>query len=78
VPLSLDAYLDSELVVGPMNGDYKVNKQELKLLYDQARKLRDQLSEVVLRHIDREQNSAADALANRAIDEHLGVRVRGD
>jgi len=73
-PERLEVNLDSQLVVEQMNGRYKVSKPELKLLYDQAKKLKDGLGEVVIRHIDREQNRIADDLANRAINEHLGRR----
>jgi ribonuclease HI len=72
-PDRLEVYLDSQLVVEQMNGPYKVRKPELKLLYDQAKKLRGGFSEVVIRHIGREQNGVADALANQAINEHLGI-----
>ena|ERR1700730_6421040 len=69
----LDVSLDSQIVVEQMNGGFKVKDSELRVLYDQATKLRASLSEVVIRHVSRDRNEVADALANRAIDEHLSV-----
>ena len=70
-PDRLEVYLDSKLVVEQLNGSYRVKKLELKPLYDQAKKLLGGFDEVVVAHVDREHNKGADALANRAIDEHV-------
>ena len=64
----LDAFLDSELIVKQLNGEYKVKHPNLKPLYERARILINRFGRVNVRHIPREENSAADALANQAMD----------
>ena len=64
----LDVFLDSELVVHQVNGRYKVKAAVLKPLHRQACLLLSKFHEVDVRHIPREQNAAADALVNQAID----------
>ncbi len=71
-PDRLEIYLDSKLVVEQMNGSYKVKKPELKPLHDKAKELLTGFGEVVVAHVERERNKGADALANRALDEHAG------
>ena len=67
----LDVFLDSELVVKQVNGQYKVKDAGLKPLHRQACVLLSKFHEVDVRHVRREQNSAADALVNQAIDAAL-------
>jgi len=64
----LDVFLDSELVVKQVNGAYKVKDAGLKPLHQQACLLLSKFHEVDVRHVRREQNAAADALVNQAID----------
>ena len=64
----LDAFLDSELVVRQVNGQYKVKDAGLKPLHAQACLLLSKFHEVDVKHVRREQNAAADALVNQAID----------
>ena len=64
----LDVFLDSELVVKQVNGKYKVKDAGLKPLHHQACLLLSKFHEVDVRHVRREQNAAADALVNQAID----------
>ena len=61
-------FLDSELVVKQVNGQYKVKDAGLKPLHRQACLLLSKFHEVDVRHVRREQNAAADALVNQAID----------
>ncbi len=61
---------DSELMVKQMNGQYKVRDGNLKKLNAQVRGLLEGSQFAFsIRHIPREENSDADALANRGIDE---------
>jgi dinuclear metal center YbgI/SA1388 family protein len=64
----LDVFLDSELVVRQVNGEYKVKDGGLKPLHEQACLLLSRFHEVEVRHVRREQNAEADALVNQAID----------
>jgi ribonuclease HI len=66
---ALEVIADSELMVKQMNGEYKVRAPQLIDLYQQARAQVRQLDWFRIRHVRRAHNSAADALANRAMDE---------
>ncbi len=68
----LDVFLDSELVVRQVNGQYKVKDAGLKPLHRQACLLLSRFHEVDVKHVRREQNAAADALVNQAIDAATG------
>lgn len=59
---------DSQLLVRQMEGRYNVDSENLKDLYVKARNLESKFKEVNHRHVSREENSAADELANLAID----------
>lgn len=60
-------FLDSELVVKQLNGQYKVKKEELKTFYSQAQELNRKVQAEFF-HVRREKNKKADALANKALD----------
>ncbi len=62
---------DSLLLANQMNGLWKVRHPEIKELYARAKRLTEGFSHITIRHIPREENSAADRLANLAIDEYL-------
>jgi len=64
----LDVFLDSELVVRQVNGQYKVKDAGLKPLHAQACQLLSRFHEVDVKHVRREQNAEADRLVNEAID----------
>lgn len=59
---------DSELLVKQMNGLYRVKNPQLKVLHDQACRLRGQFSSVTIVHVPRAQNSHADRLCNEVLD----------
>ena len=65
----LDIRMDSKLVVEQMNGKWKIKHPNLKPLAQQAGALLASFPRRQIRHVPREQNTIADALANRAIDE---------
>ena len=60
-------YLDSELVVKQLNGQYRVRNKALKLLYHQAKRQQGLLRGSVVNHIPRHENNEADYLANAAL-----------
>jgi ribonuclease HI len=60
---------DSELLVKQMRGQYKVKSEELKPLFERAKKMSQTLELFRIEHVYREQNRDADALANQALDE---------
>lgn len=65
----LDIFLDSELIVRQLNGQYKVKNQALRTLFAEVQSLLARLSSYRVKHVPRADNSRADELANRGIDE---------
>lgn len=66
---ALEVIADSELMVKQMNSQYKVRAPQLIDLHQQARALVRRLDWFRIRHVRRAHNSAADTLANRAMDQ---------
>jgi len=64
----LEFYLDSELIVKQLKREYKVKNGELAPLFLQIYNLEIGFKKVSFRHIPRERNKEADALANMAMD----------
>jgi len=60
---------DSELLVKQMRGQYKVKSEDLRPLFERARKMTQSLESFRIEHVFREQNREADALVNQALDE---------
>jgi ribonuclease HI len=69
----LDFYLDSELVVKQLNREYKVKNQDLAPLFVKVYNLTLGFKKVKFSHIRREQNEAADKLANLAMDQQFKI-----
>lgn len=67
----LEVLADSELLVRQLNGEYQVKAENLRPLFEEARQLLAAFPQVLLRHVSREENEAADEMSNRAIDERL-------
>ncbi|OGF30670.1 hypothetical protein A2300_02115 [Candidatus Falkowbacteria bacterium RIFOXYB2_FULL_35_7] len=61
-------FLDSELVVRQINGDYKVKDPGLAKQFMKVWNLRHKFSKSEFKHIVREKNKVADKLANDAMD----------
>jgi ribonuclease HI len=66
-------FLDSELVVRQLRGEYRVREPRLKSLHQKARETLNRFSQYSILSIPREENRRADQLANEAIDQ----RVKG-
>jgi ribonuclease HI len=64
---------DSELIVNQMNGRYRVKKEELIPLHQEARRLAGQIPRFSIKSIPREYNAQADKLANLAIKNQQGL-----
>jgi ribonuclease H / adenosylcobalamin/alpha-ribazole phosphatase len=69
---SLEVRMDSKLVIEQMRGAWKVKHEDMRRLADEARALVDP-ARVVWTWVPRAQNSAADRLANRAMDTQAEV-----
>jgi len=63
---------DSELLVKQMRGQYKVKSEDLRPLFERAKKMSQAFDSFRIEHVYREQNREADALANKALDETEG------
>ncbi|MCL5257209.1 MAG: ribonuclease HI family protein [Chloroflexi bacterium] len=73
-PERLDCFLDSELVVKQLKGEYKVRDATLQRLYQQVIELIKQVEEVSFTHVPRERNAKSDRLATQAITAQKRVR----
>jgi ribonuclease HI len=70
--LSVECFLDSQLVVEQLCGRYKMKNEGLKPLFWEIRDLILALGgQVTFKHIPREQNAEADLLVNLALDKEL-------
>jgi ribonuclease HI len=63
--------LDSELIVRQLEGRYRVRNPRLRDLFDAVQSGLRTLAAATFRHVPREENTRADALANRALDRNL-------
>lgn len=72
----IEVLLDSVLLVEQMKGAYKVKSPALKPLHRSARTLADEFRRIEFVQVPRGENWAADALANRGIDEWLKENPR--
>jgi ribonuclease HI len=68
---------DSELVVRQLNGQYKVKSPDLRPMYEQALRLIDQIGNVKIFHVYRENNKRCDFLANQAMDKRAKLEPLG-
>ncbi len=64
----LDVFMDSELVVSQIKGDWKIKNDALRRLAVEARRIIDRFDSWTLLHVRREQNADADKLANQGMD----------
>lgn len=66
----IECFLDSELVVKQLKGQYKVKNVDLKPRVAQVKELMQSFDRVSFTHVRREKNALADALVNEAIDNY--------
>ena len=64
----LRVFSDSELLVNQVNGRYRTKVAHLQQYLQEAIRLMREIGRVDVRHVRREQNTEADALANEGID----------
>jgi ribonuclease HI len=70
---NVQCFLDSELVVRQLNGQYKVREQSLKPLAEKVLKLTNNFKKITFNHVPRDKNAVADKLVNEAIDQRLNL-----
>ncbi len=68
--------LDSELVVKQLRGEYRVKNPGLQPLYQRARALLRDFERVDIAHVPREQNTLADRLVNRVLDQEASASAK--
>jgi len=66
--VKIRCFMDSQLVVEQMKGNYKVKSENVRPLYDEVSRITGQFKAFSIEHIERAQNEYADKLANRAMD----------
>ena len=66
--LEAECYLDSELVVRQINGDYRIKDPKMIELANQVFLLRDKFDFVTFFSIPRAKNKDADKMVNKALD----------
>lgn len=66
----LECFLDSELVVKQLNGEYRVKDEKLKPLFEKVGVLKKDFKKISFHHIRREKNKEADLLLNQELDKH--------
>lgn len=69
-PNRLICHLDSELIVRQVNGEYRVKMETLQPLFDEIKRREMEFPDIIFKHIPRSDNHRADALVNKALDEH--------
>lgn len=70
---NIECFLDSELLVKQLNGEYRVRDEKIKELYVLALELKKAFKKVTFTHIKREKNKEADELVNKALDLKLST-----
>jgi ribonuclease HI len=70
-PDGIECFMDSELLVRQLNGEYAVKSEKLARFHDEVRAKAARFASVTFTHVPREHPrlQLADRLANRAIDE---------
>lgn len=71
LPLKVEYFADSKLVVEQLSGRFKVKSAHLRELIMQINILINEVGQVTFNHVPREQNQAADKLANLALDQKI-------
>lgn len=64
----IECYMDSELLMKQLTGQYKIEDEDLQPLWLQIWNLKLDFKSVEFRHIPREKNKEADRLVNEALD----------
>jgi ribonuclease HI len=67
----LQIFLDSELVVKQLQGEYRVRNPRLQPLFDEVASRLQRFSRYAIMYVPRDRNQAADRLANEAVDRGL-------
>lgn len=64
----LECYLDSELVVKQVTGQYKISSPDIKPLFNKIVELKKEFKQITFTHVPRAQNKIADKMVNIILD----------
>lgn len=64
----VEVFVDSELLAKQLNNEYRVKDKEMQELYMEVHNSMFDFGKVTFKHVYREDNKEADALANAALD----------
>jgi ribonuclease HI len=67
----IDCFLDSELVVKQLKGEYRVKNHGLRPIFEEVKVLAGKFDKVSFAHVRREKNKEADRMVNEAVDNYL-------
>ena len=67
----VEMFMDTELAVKQLKGEYKVKNPALAKLFVKVWNLSHEFKKVSFTHVPREHNKAADALVNKTIDSNI-------
>jgi len=70
----LEVFMDSELVVKQLNGEYRVKDLEMQQLKAQVDELLEDFNKISFTHVRREKNKHADRLVNLILDAKLNEK----
>lgn len=68
---TLAVFMDSELIIKQINGQYKVKNADLLPIYQEVKKLSANFHSISFTHVRREKNKIADGLVNKALDARI-------
>lgn len=68
---NLECFLDSELVVKQLNGEYRVKDKDLGPLFIKVWNLKQGFKKITFCHIPREKNKEADRLVGKAVKNYI-------
>jgi probable phosphoglycerate mutase len=63
---------DSKIIIGQVEGWYKVKCEELKPLYNSVKELEKKFNKITYEHIYRQYNKLTDSLVNEALNNYTG------
>lgn len=66
--IGAEVYMDSELIVRQLNGEYKIKEEHLFPFFIKIWNLKMDFESVSFQHVPREKNKEADRLVNEALD----------
>ena len=69
--VNLQIYMDSQLVVKQVKGEYKVKNKQLLYIYKQIMPLLGQLDAYEINFVPRKYNKQADSIVNQILDDNL-------